>query len=121
MSFEQFSRMELPDLIRCYRDSAISHSDAIGCGNREVANRHSTLIAVMYTEIKHRGRAAQRRLLSLLEDPDLSVRLWAASHTLDIAPTQSEATLTELASGSSLLGLTAETTLREWKAGRLQF
>jgi len=62
-------------------------------------------------------------LLGLLDSPDVGVKLWAASHALEFAPTDGELVL-EALSRSSEIGiskLTAETTLKEWKKGSLKF
>lgn len=61
-------------------------------------------------------------LRELLGHAERGVRLWAASHALEFAPEEAQRVLDNLVLlKGSLVGFSAEMTLREWRAGRLQF
>lgn len=58
-------------------------------------------------------------LLSLLAHPRGGVRVAAATHLLKSHTKEATRCLKELASGKGMIAFEAETTLAEWKAGRL--
>lgn len=121
MKKEQAATGDIAQLVSAYREAATQHGDAIARGDHKVANKAADRIASIYAELRQRGPEAQYQLIPLLVDPTPQVRGWAAAHALEFAPVKGEAVLTELVSQKSLLGLSAETTLREWRAGRLRF
>lgn len=111
----------ISQLINSYREAAVRHGDAIARGDHQSANRAANRIAAIYSELRRRGLEAQRQLIPLLDAPEPRVRGWAAAHSLEFAPSEGEAVLIRLVSQSGLLGLSAEMTLKEWRAGRLRF
>ena len=117
----QLSEMELSNLIEVYRASARSHGEATEHGDHKTANGSANAIAAIYVEIENRGSDAADRLLALLTDPAPGVRLWSASHTLDRFPARAVPVLEQLTSSTRLIGMSAQTTLNEWRAGRLRF
>ena len=109
----------MDSLVARYREAAIRHR--LANTSRE-ANKAAAEIAGIYRELRQRGSTALERLLPLLQDQDASVRGWAAAHALQFAPQQAIAVLEELAAGPfGPLRASASMTLREWRAGRLQF
>lgn len=108
-------------LIVAYLSAARLHGAATEAGDYKAANKSAELIATLYSEIRQRGLETQRMLLPLTEDPLPSVRLWSASHALEFCPERGEPVLAQLAASASLLGLSANVTLTEWRAGRLRF
>jgi hypothetical protein len=84
-------------------------------------NKAARRVSAIYGDLRERGRAAQGALLPLLDHPDPAVRLWAASHALEFAPDRAVATLKAMKGVEFPRGLSAEMTLREWRAGRLRF
>lgn len=119
MTKNQASTAEIPELLSAYRDAATRHGKATETGDHKAANKMANVVATVYSELRRRG--AREHLLPLLTDEAGGVRLWAASHALEFAPQQGAQVLTSLASAGRLLGMSAEMTLREWRAGRLQF
>lgn len=121
MRKEHVAKLDLPELVNAYRDAAKHHGAATESGDHRTANKSADLVAAIYSELRRRGPEAQHQLVPLLADPELGVRLWAASHALEFAPAEGEAILTALSSEGRLVGLSAEMTLKEWREGRLRF
>ncbi|MFT3727119.1 MAG: DUF2019 domain-containing protein [Terricaulis sp.] len=121
MTAAQWNGMSEEELIQAYHDSAKRHGEATKNGDPEAANSAAKSVTAIYGELRRRGRSTQDKLLPLLFDAEPSVRLWSASHVLEFAPSEGEAVLSKLSESASLLGLDAEVTLEEWRAGRLQF
>jgi hypothetical protein len=121
MKVDKVSKVDIVSLVEAYRDAAKLHGEATEAGDHKSANKSADLVSEVYAELRKRGTNAQRALLPLLRDPISGVRLWSASHALEFSPEDAEATLKELACSASFLGLSAETTLKEWRAGRLHF
>lgn len=109
-------------LVEKYAAAAAKHGEAIEAGNPRVANRNADTIAAIYRELRKRGLEAQRQLLPLLTRPEPGIRGWAGAHALEFSPPEGERILTELASvKASLVGFSAEMTLKQWRLGRLRF
>ena len=121
MEIDQTSNTDTIRLLEAYRDAAKRHGEAIESGDHMAAIGSADLISEVYAELRKRGADAQRTLLKLLKDPVAGVRLWSASHALEFSPEEGEPVLHQLVSTGSFLAFTAEITLREWRAGRLQF
>lgn len=108
-------------LVASYRAAAKHHGEATENGDHKEANKAAETIASAYRELRQYGTDAQREILRLITDPDPGIRLWSASHSLEFSQPEAEAELAKLANAKSLLGLSAEMTLKEWRAGRLRF
>lgn len=110
----------LGQLREVYRQAAIENDAAVAKGRHRVANRQFELLVSLAREFRARGRQGQQVFEELLGDPENAVRAWAASHALPFATKAAEAVLAQIAAGPpSPIRLSAEMTLREWKAGRL--
>ncbi len=90
-------------------------------GDYKKGNKASDLLTKIYAELRHRGLESQRALLPLLKDSNPGVRLWSASHVLEFSPSDGECVLEDLIPTGKLLGLCAQTTLEEWREGRLKY
>jgi Domain of unknown function (DUF2019) len=121
MKLDQVSNADTMRLVEVYRDAAKLHGEATETGDHKTANKSADLISEVYAELRKRGANAKGLLLPLLTDPVSGVRLWSASHALEFSPEEGEAILKVLASSGTFLGLSAEMTLKEWRAGRLHF
>jgi hypothetical protein len=108
-------------LVEAYREAARHHGEATEAGNHKAANKAAERIAAIYSELRRRGRDALAKLLPLLADPAVGVRVWSAAHALEFAPELGVAVLEQLSSARGLAGVSAETTLKEWRGGRLRF
>ena len=115
-------RTKLKDLVDLYRRKAEEHAKATDEGNHRAANKAADKLIAIFRELRSRGPEAQAALLPLLEDDAAGIRLWAASHALEFAPTKGEIILEEISSGPpGFTRITASTALREWREGRLKF
>lgn len=121
MNESELSSLGVPELVDAYRRSASRHGEATECGNHKQANIEGERIGKIYAELRRRGVDAQQSILDLLSDQAPGVRLWSASHALEFAASRGEPILQELVPYGRFLGLSAEMTLKEWRAGRLRF
>ncbi|WP_075005837.1 DUF2019 domain-containing protein [Stigmatella aurantiaca] len=118
MKAAQVQGLTADQLVEKYRELSARHGRAIEAGNHKAANRDFDVIVAVNKELRARGIEAHRELLTLLNDPEPGTRCWAATDVLEFAPREGEQVLAELAKvPGSLVGLTAEMTLRQWKAG----
>lgn len=121
MKYPNVEKADIATLVSAYRSSAADHGAATENGDYPQANRHHDMIAKIYRELRRRGDEVRSALLPLLDDFNPHVRAWAASHALEFAPERGERVLQRLAGVAGVVGLNAETTLREWKNGSLHF
>lgn len=121
MTKREVKKAELAELINAYSESAKIQGEATESGDYKTGNKASDLISAIYSELRRRGPDAQRALLPLLEADNPGVKLWAASHAMDFSPSDGEPVLVSLIPVGRFLGLSAQTTLSEWRKGRLSF
>jgi len=115
-------KLPVAALIEMYATAAATHGEATESGDYKTGNRHYRIVESVYRELRSRGLEAQRALLPLLARAEPGVRGWAAAHALEFAPTEGEPVLAALAAvKASLVGLSAEMTLKEWRRGTLRF
>jgi hypothetical protein len=108
----------LPQLLETYAAAARTHGEATEKGDHRAANRAADALAVIYAEIRGRGPEARRELLRLVNHDDPGIRLWSASHTLDLAPATVEPVLEALIPVGRFLGLSAKVVLEDWRRSR---
>lgn len=96
---------------------AIKHGKAIAEGDHKKANKLHKKIQSLYKEAKDSNQVDL--FGELLNESDENVRLWAATFTLKFSPDTAEKTLVSLSKLSSIIGLSAKTTLEMWKQGML--
>jgi len=112
--------VELERYIHMYRENAILHGEASQNGDYKSANKsHDIIIKTLY-KIRELDDVGNDALLTLTDDKDASVRVWAATHSLEYDTIKAEKTLSQLASCEGIIALGAEITLSEWKAGTLE-
>ena len=110
------------DLVAQYAAAAAAHGAASESCNSEEANKQADIVAKVYRQLRARGPEAQLGLLGLLEDPDPSVRCWAATHALEFAPERGEPVLRQLARGNpGFVRADASASLQVWREGKLRF
>lgn len=118
MEAAQLKGLTTDQLVEKYRELSARHGHSVEAGNHKAANRDFDMIVAINKEFRMRGIEAYRQLLSLLNDREPGTRCWAATDVLAFAPQEGERVLAELAGmPKSLVGLTAEMTLQQWKAG----
>ncbi|GLT08390.1 hypothetical protein ACFQFQ_16870 [Sulfitobacter porphyrae] len=107
------------DLLVRYRNAAYEHSIASADGRYKVANKAYDEIQSILEEISLSNRDDE--LFELYEDAEPGVQLWAATHTLEIDSLRAEQKIKELVNDPSIIGLSAQMTLRGWRAGKIRF
>jgi hypothetical protein len=121
MTKRKVKKAELGELIDVYSESARIQGEATESGDYKAGNKTSDLLTVIYSELRRRGTDAQRALLPLLKAKDPGIKLWAASHAMGFSPADGEPVLESLIPVGKFLGLSAKTTLAEWRKGTLHF
>jgi hypothetical protein len=107
-------------LLESYRQAAIRHRTALEEGNAKAANRAHDKVVKLSHHFRHGGSDLQEAFIVLLNDENLSVRAWAATHALEFAPDEAVRVLRKIARGPrSLIRLSAEMVLAQWEAGTL--
>jgi hypothetical protein len=105
-------------LIDRYIELAKLHGVASSEFDYKKANRVHSRVMKIYRELQVMGPEARNEFLKLLEHPDMSVRCWAASQSLDSAPERAEPVLDKIAAEGPLpLNLSAKATLMRWRSG----
>lgn len=84
----------------------------------EKANRAFKKHHAYYKSIRNLPHG-QQAIRALLTDPDASVRLLAATHSLAFSPDPAELVLTELSLGGDMYALDAKYTLMSFRTGGL--
>lgn len=107
-------------LVTAYVDAAVTNGSAIDGGDYRMANRQYDVGVEISAEFRRRGSLAEQRLLELLAHENPWVRYWAATDVLRFAHSVAEPVLEGLAAlPLSLVCLSAETILVEWRKGNL--
>lgn len=119
----EFSNKSSNSLIVAYKKAAALQGEYNSQGNPKKANQQYKIMAKICRALRKKGESDQLQLISLLNDQDPYVRLWAATHSLEFAPRQAERGLKKIASAKSMgvVSFLAATTLYEWKKGSLTF
>ena len=111
--------IDIQTALEFFQKAATNHAEATEQGDYKTANKnyHEILKAIGF--LKNKG--AINILSNLLSSPSIGVRLWAARFLLPIYGTESVEILTEIANTESIHSLSAETTIKEWLNGTLEF
>lgn len=105
-------------LLSSFREEATAQGDALKRGSHRAANLAFDKARAIAIELKRRGSLAA--LGPLLDDPVASVRLWAATYTLEVSPEISSGVLRAIASEEvGAMRLAADMTLTMWAQGEL--
>lgn len=108
---------DVRSLIDEYVELAKLHGLALSGFDHKKANRLHSRIMKVHRELLALGPDARSGLLGLLEHPDMSVRCWAASQSLEFAPERAEPVLRQLATEGPLpFNMSAETVLMGWRS-----
>ena len=107
-------------LLERYRIAAVNHGQGTLSGDYKEVNKSHDALSVLFNEMCECGTDCE--LLTLLDDVDVSVRTWAAAHTLETNEAEALTTLRFIAkSEKSILGMNARITAEEWEKGNLRF
>jgi hypothetical protein len=99
-----------------YASAAIQHGKATSRSDYAIASLGTDALLRIYRELKGRGAEAQRALQSLLGHSNKSVRIWAATHVLEVCPEDGQRVLQEEAQEDDVLAIDAWMALESWRA-----
>lgn len=104
-----------------YATAAIEHGRCTIQGSSCGANiAHARIIEALH-ELRTEPDRGKKALSELLDHPDESVTVWAATHLLPLSEKPACLVLERVASGpANLVQFGAKMVLKEWSAGRLR-
>ena len=105
----------MEEIIEKYIQAARSQKDS---ESYQTANKWHSLLIETYKQLKEQKKL--RLLRDLLTHEHIGVRSWAATHYLSIDEDVAKKTLRDIANVGGLLGLSAETVIKEWDNGNLK-
>jgi RecA/RadA recombinase len=103
-----------------YMDAARRHGLAIERGDSNIANKMYDKITDLAKKIRSQPNNGRETLYQMLEDKDVHVQGWAASHLLVVDSHRAVATLEALGRSQGVVGLNARMVLQEWRKGLLK-
>jgi hypothetical protein len=107
------------DLLKTYRECAVAHAEGTLSGNSTATNKAYDQLHIALKSLCKIG--ADDSILSLFDDENVSVQLWAAAHSLEVDEKKSVAALEKIISaGIPLVSMSARYTLQGWQNGELR-
>ncbi len=117
-----YAKRTTDELVSAFAKAASEHGEFMEACDPKRANAKFRQMAKLYGEIRRRGIAAQRELLTLLTNDNPNIRSRAAEYALDFEPREGEKVLKEiLETQIGDLRLTARMTLEQWRKGEIRF
>lgn len=110
----------LKKIAAAYRRHALGYAAASWKGDSNGADRHHRRLIEALLQIRARGAVGDSELLRLLDDEEVCVRAWAASHTLKVDEARSLRVLEGAADDPRLSGFDARMVLKEWREERVE-
>ena len=107
------------NFVDVYTEAAIKHGEATKDGNSTVANNCYDELIRARDKLLDFGLDGERTLLSLLTHTNESVRLWAATHCLNLDEEKSLKVLSELSASNSIFGFNASMVIEERVKGNI--
>jgi len=111
----------LDSFISTYVNAAEGYARCIMSGDAKKGDRFFDEIEKVFLSIRKLGDEGLDGLSGLLVHQSEGVRLWAAAHLLNYPRYHSEQVLKTIIGSGTVLGLTAEITLDQWKNGMLKY
>lgn len=111
----------IDELLQCYATSAKAYGASIGAGDAKQSDKHFDAVEVAFENLKQLGRPGLEAISRLLDSEDEGVRLWSAAHLLNYPEFNALPVLEQLKRSPSILSLTAEITLDQWRNGNLKY
>lgn len=105
--------------LKLFEEASINQAKATEEGDYKKGNKYYDEIIRIGSFIKSEG--AVNALKRLLSHSESGVRIWAAGYLLSVDEEAAIKVLDEVAKSSGIQSLIAETTLKEWKKGNLDF
>lgn len=114
MTNDKYDQLSDDELVARYHDSGIAHGDATDQGEPEKGNIFADAMISISKEIAAR-KTREEIYAKLLLDKQDHVRVWAASHALEVLPSLAVSTLEEIEKGGGSNGFSAKYTLKGWR------
>lgn len=111
------------ELLQMLEARAKIHGQELDEGRPKKANAQFDIMVKLSCELLRRGRSAQLKILSLLNNDNPHVKMWAAFLALEFDSSQGEKVLEEIGRNyrrNLNLGFSAEFTLKQWRKGELR-
>jgi trans-aconitate methyltransferase len=108
---------DIDTALEVFKEAAKVHGEATETGNYKLGNKNYDLIVKAVAYLKELNQTAQ--LYQLLDNINLSVRIWAATYLLPVDEKDALKVLDEASKGKGIISLNAELTIQEWKKGHL--
>jgi hypothetical protein len=108
-------------LINEYIDAAKGYGEGISNGNSKLSDQYFDKIEKLFQEINSLESSGLDEIAKLLQHENESVRLWASSHLLNYPKYASFMILEKIKNSGTILGLTAEVTLDQWRNGKIPY
>ncbi|WP_428265651.1 DUF2019 domain-containing protein [Haliangium sp.] len=109
------------ELIEAYRQQAIIWGESSESGDWRRGNAAQAALTEIRDALKQSGPESRRKLLALLDDENLFVRLHAGVDALALSPEDGERVLSEIAQGPrSMTRFEAEMSLELWRSGKFE-
>jgi hypothetical protein len=115
---------EVNHLIQEYVEVCVTLEECCFNGEYKRGNEIGKKLVTIYKQLELDKQLAAEMLQIIFTNKNVNVRIYASAHALgrSLNIPQAIATLEEIAQHSTILGLNAKTTLREYhRLGRLQF
>ena len=110
-----YKKSTTPDFLKIFAKAAAEQGEALRNADPKRANSRYRTMTKTYLELKSRGPAAQKEVLSLFDHADGYVRLNAAAYSLDFDPRGALRVLEVIDKmETGLLGFTAGMAVKEW-------
>ena len=113
--------MPVTEAITRYASAAEAYGRAIKNGQATESDKHFDAVEEAFAKLKAHGNNGLRAIAELLESKDDGVKLWSAAHLLNYPEFGSLEVLERLKRSRSILALTAEVTLDQWRNGKLTY
>jgi hypothetical protein len=113
-----FMKQDLESLVNQYVESAKAHANEKLRDSHEANRQHAKLVSAFH-KLKEFGDPGWKAIRILVSHESPDVRLWAATHLLQVEPQKACEALEQLTQLEGFVGFEAGIVLSEWRAGRL--
>jgi hypothetical protein len=112
---------KIEEELRKYAAAAASYGRAVNNGHVKQSDKCFDEVEKAFEELKLFGDQGLQAVANLLQSDDEGVRLWSAAHLLNYPRFGALPVLEKLKQSPSILSLTAEVTIDQWRDGKLTY